>query len=860
MDILNGLLDKVKSELVTKKRAIVFWYDSNPKREIEEIKAGLEEEHIKLWELNEINFFRTKYELEIVSPDQSYVVYASFPKPADKDNLLLDMVLYSAEFQADDIAMLIERYGVEDYIMRPIIEANRVFFNDQRRAAKLSRLLPEQPNAKEFELGMMAVLVGAQSIHLPDIVQHVLVKGLDEETNEAYKRMQKFFTVARFWELSLPYFGLRDMEQTQSLRPLFYALLFSHFATEAMLALPSLEEKYRSTLPNTCRLFIDDWLRATPDHVEILEGYICDAQREWNVQQIIGQASYEQYERCDTFWAIDVQLIERAAYELVHDMADIRIWSERIAYRKKKYWGEQVPFSRLYRVLEEAFLLWTLKEQGKRTKITQNGFEWFTNYVNVSYKIDQTYRRLLTAFIENDTPHERIHSLEIHAIEEMIERLTNWYENVYLQAMASDTDQIVIQQLASQWSIPEIVQQRSFYRQYVRPILQNEPTTRVFVIVSDALRYEAGVELAERLNKRVNGQALVTGMQASIPSYTQLGMASLLPNNEIGLSENGDVLVDGKNSRGLGNRQKILQAYEPQSVAYSLMDLVNTSVSEGEELLKGKRVCYLYHDCIDATGDNQKSERRTYQAVSDTLDELDYAVQKVVARYQAKRIFITSDHGFLFQLRKVEADAKTEAVRGNIVDGNRRFAIGKDLQIPENAARVSLDYIGLYEYEAVIANGLQRFTGGGGLRFIHGGALPQEIIIPVIEYREIFGKGRKKDQQRVDVRIAMRDRIITNYRMKVTLFQEQKAEGEFAPRNLRVAFYQNGERISNEVSLMFDHTGEAAERHQEVIFTLIERPYHMGEDCELRMEDVSAPQTVMYREDVFTIRMYDVLY
>lgn len=860
MDILNSLLDKVKSELVTKKRAIVFWYDSNPEREIEEIKAGLEAEQIKFWELTETNFFRTKYELEIASPDQSFVVYAPFKKPADKDNLLLDMVLYSTEFQADDIAMLIDRYGVEDYVMRPIIEANRAFFNDQRRTAKLSRLLPEQPNAKEFELGMMAVLVGAQSIQLPDIVRHVLVKGLDEGTNEAYKRLRKFFAVERFWELVLPYFGLRKMDQTQSLRSFFYALLFNHFATETMLALPSLEEKYRSTLPNTCRLFIDDWLRATTDHVRILEEYICVAQREWNVQQLIAQAPYEQYERCDTFWAIDVQLIERAAYELIHDTADIRTWSERIAYRKKKYWGEQTSFSRLYRVLEEVFTLWTLKEQWKRAQIPQNGFEWFTNYVNEYYKVDQTYRRLLTIFLEHDTPHEQIGSLEIHAIEEVIERLTNWYENIYLQSIASDTDQIMAQQLASQWPIPQVVQQRSFYKQYVRPILQNEPTTRVFVIVSDALRYEAGVELAERLNKRVNGQAVVTGMQASIPSYTQLGMASLLPNKEIGLSENGDVLVDGKSSRGLDNRQKILQAYEPQSIAYSLMDLVNTSVAEGEELLKGKRVCYLYHNYIDATGDNQKSERYTYRAVSATLDELEHAVQKLVARYQAKRIFITSDHGFLFQLRKIEADAKTEAIRGNIVDGNRRFAIGKHLQVPENATRVSLDYIGLDEHEAVIANGLHRFTGGGGLRFIHGGALPQETILPVIEYREIFGKGRKKEQQRVDVRIAMRDRIITNYRMKVTFFQEQKAEGEFAPRNLRVAFYQNGERISNEVSLMFDHTGEAVERHQDVIFTLIERPYRLGEDCELRMEDVSTPQTELYREEVFTIRMYDVLY
>ena len=47
---------------------------------------------------------------------------------------------------------------------------------------------------------------------------------------------------------------------------------------------------------------------------------------------------------------------------------------------------------------------------------------------------------------------------------------------------------------------------------------------------------------------------------ASLPSYTQLGMASLLPNGDLQIADNdtGMVLVDGQSSQGLDNRRKIL--------------------------------------------------------------------------------------------------------------------------------------------------------------------------------------------------------------------------------------------------------------------------------------------------------------
>ena len=45
-----------------------------------------------------------------------------------------------------------------------------------------------------------------------------------------------------------------------------------------------------------------------------------------------------------------------------------------------------------------------------------------------------------------------------------------------------------------------------------------------------------------------------------LPSYTQLGMAALLPSKELTFAESGAVLADGKSTVGRENREKVLKS------------------------------------------------------------------------------------------------------------------------------------------------------------------------------------------------------------------------------------------------------------------------------------------------------------
>lgn len=290
-----------------------------------------------------------------------------------------------------------------------------------------------------------------------------------------------------------------------------------------------------------------------------------------------------------------------------------------------------------------------------------------------------------------------------------------------------------------------------------------------------------------------------------------------------------------------------------------LKEFMTMQTKDAAAWLKNQRVIFFYHDIIDATGDSQKSELYTFRAVADALRELEGSIGRLFGTYGAARIIVTSDHGFLYQTAPLEPTEKADRVEGIIFSGNRRYALGRGLSVPAGARKLSLDYLGAEE-EAVIAAGLNRFTAGGGARFVHGGALPQESIIPLIICRSVRGVNKRTVQKLVDVRLANRERLITDYRYKATFFQEQKVDDEFRPRRLRLALYQDDERISNEVTLVFDSIEAATRRQVDVIFSIREKTYLSGERCFLRLEDVGSGGVSLYREEEFELRLYNSIF
>ncbi|MDQ0156521.1 BREX-1 system phosphatase PglZ type A [Robertmurraya andreesenii] len=835
MDVIEMVRERIRDEKDKKERAVVFWYDSTGQETVEALSNELTHEEVTVREITENNFFKLKIEIEIEHPTRSYLLYAPFSRPADEENFLLDILLYGSEFKADQIAIWSEQFGVKDVILRTVANRYPSFFNSKERREKLKRVINPSPKEEEIELAILAVLTGAPTSNISHITKHLLLDGLEENNNSNYKKISKLFSIDRMWELLEQYFGLRLSNEQRTLRYLMEQLLFAHFSREATVTIKALDEKYSTVRANICALFIDDWIRGKTEEVKVLEEYIKVMESGFHLRSHLQDISIEQFEKVTTFPLIDALLIEKVTDELQHKTIDLEAWKERIPNRISTHWGSKSGLAGLYRTLLEAVRLTDYKSYLTQYDTRE---ELYGQYAARIHSIDRAYRHFMQAYTELD---------KREMVEPIAEVLTNWYENVYLRKIAEETNYILANEQHS-----KIPLQSGFFKRTIQPILDKE-STRVFVIISDALRYEVGFELCERLNRRINGEASISPMQASLPTYTQLGMASLLPHRKLTLGENKIIYADGEPTNGTANRTKILQKINQDAIAYRWDEFDNWTQTEADSKFKGKRLVYIYHDVIDAVGDSKKSERDTYAAAEKAINDLERTIDRL-SRLQAKRVYITADHGFLYQYSKIEADVKIEAVNGKIIESNRRFALGQGLSIPEGAVKLDENKSELIETETVLAKGINRFTGGGGLQFIHGGAMPQEIIIPLIDYR------RTDRAELVGVSVAMLDKVITNFRVPVTFYQEESISSDFLPRKIKAAFYIENERISNEIEFTFNLTGENHQRTEQLTFNLAEAYYTLGQVCTLKVETVQDKTYEFYKEETFTIRMYDALY
>lgn len=127
--------------------------------------------------------------------------------------------------------------------------------------------------------------------------------------------------------------------------------------------------------------------------------------------------------------------------------------------------------------------------------------------------------------------------------------------------------------MAEDWSLPGVRSQQSFYSSAIAPHIRKGE--RVFVIISDAMRYEVGVELAERLNAETIGDCDVSTLLGVVPSVTKLGMAALLPHRKLDFDVTGRVMIDDRDSSGLENRKKILESYVEDSIAVHFQDVLD---------------------------------------------------------------------------------------------------------------------------------------------------------------------------------------------------------------------------------------------------------------------------------------------
>ena len=806
---LNKLFDRHR---------IVFWYDA--KQELRDDFEALELPGIEKLELVN-NEYGIKYRVLRECPEQKFLLYREGPQPADLDNWLLDVQLAQGEFRTDQVAIWLSdlELGLE---FAEVVRSHAEFFQAIKRKDALKKLLKADDTAGQIRLKMLAVCAGCEA--RMDAVVESLLQELAEGRDEKIRLVGRCSLDGHLWEQMSRYYGYKS--EVPGIRD---------FAIELFKSCYAMGTDGQVKLTGDALVFLKRWKdsRQFEEGYEILSEQCAEV---LGIEQDLAKRDFRTLIELDYFRLIDQKIISdlvRAVAARTVSSGDVSLW---VRQRRQGHWYRE--YRHLYGAIDYAALFTHALDEANLTM--ESLADGVQRYSHFWYRLDQLYRKFVY--------HVRM-SGQASLMGMLADQIENLYSNNYLLKLGDRFQTFV--EAAPKWEALPVRRQKEFFEHWVRSFLRKD--NKVCVIVSDAMRYEIGDELLSLIRQEDRYNAELEPALSMLPSYTQLGMAALLPNRELRIADNetGTVLVDGQSSQGTTNRTKILQAaLDGRGEAITAESFMQLDRDSSRELLKRNDVIYIYHNRIDHTGDKMHSEGQAFEAAEQTLGDIIRLVKKLTAA-NASNILVTADHGFIYQHRPLEESdfASIEASGEAVLYRDRRFVLGKGLAESSGLHKFTSEQLGLTgEMGVQIPKSINRLRlKGSGSRFVHGGASLQEVVIPVLR----INKKRQSDITAVEVDILRgASSVITSGQLAVTLYQAGPVSDKIQPRTLRAGiFTESGELISDSHELSFDLSSDnPRDRELLIRFVLTRKADEAnGQEVILRLEEKHAG-TSHYKE------------
>lgn len=784
MTDLAAVQDVLLNRLASKR--VVFWHDPT-----EEYSADLDA--LDLGAVNiirvESNEFGVKSTI-LADRMSKYLVYRSGEIPRGTANWLLDLELAYGVFTADRISMLQQELGLSDPALLPVINQHQKFFAASSRKQALEKLLSIGDDAALLRAKMCQVLLKASGHKLTDIVRELLVEN-------AAGKHAKFDDLVTFGLDQFLWDGLASIYKYTSTTPTIDDFVLWMFSRAI--------EDFSSTTPEEFRNIRSDFnaLRYDVRTQAVMTTLASRAAEALDVKTRIDHRDYRELAKITIFEEIDRKVIVDLAVAVATQSVTPREVAEIIRQRQHSLWSTK--YTKLYKAIQSASeLLAEIKALPHSIATAAVGLE---KYQSDWFRIDQHYRWFTYAHQTADFQ---------QPLETLKAEVDKQYANRYLYNFGGTWQQAL--EPMREWKSVALAPQAKFFDRHVAPVVK-DGRTKAVVIISDGMRYEVAEELASMIRGENRFDASLSAMLGSLPSYTQLGMASLLPQSSLELTPEAiPVLADGKPTNGTANRDKILQSVNGHAITAA--QVLATPASELRELYKKYQIFYVYHDRIDAAGDDATSERTVFEAAEDTLRELLQLVKKWT-NANATNILITADHGFLYQDTPLEqAYYISEKPQGDVVTKtNRRYVLGRSLKASTAFMTFTSAQAGLVgDIDIQVPKSIHRIPlSGAGTRYVHGGASLQEIVVPVIA----VNKKRKSDVRPVNVDLMPETDKITTGQLAVKLLQREAVTDKVQPRQVRLGLYVGDVLISDQPVLTFDSASDnQRDRYQQAVLYL----------------------------------------
>lgn len=786
----NAKIQQALSNLFEKQR-IVFWYDTR-----REFRADFDSLALPSVEKIELvnNEFGVKYRVLREQPEQKFLLFKDGPEPAHLENWLLDVQLASSStFRTDQVALWLAELelGPDAY---PLLEAHVAFFEAAKRREKLKEWLEPGDSQQALRQKMLAVCVGCEP--RVDVMLETLLAEAAAGTDTRYKLVERSGLSAHFWELIKRHYGYSNDQP--GLQDFVIELFKTCFLTEV-------DAEFKPQLSSEIKVFISRW-KDSRSHAEAFERHSAECAAILQIEDKLQGLDYRKLMTVDEFEAIDRKILSELVREVMArtvSAQDLELW---VRQRRRGHWFER--YQDVYLAIEHGA---QFIQQLELTQLEMDSLaDGVHKYTQTWFRLDQHYRKFI---------HHARESGQASLLLGLNHLVENLYTNNFLSRLNERWQQFV--DACQSWEAPPVVSQRDFFSRYVQPYLERKG--KVCVLISDAFRYEVGEELQSLIRREDRFDAELVPALVNLPSYTQLGMASLLPHQTLQLADDGsgEALVDGSSATGSGNRARILAKAVAASTVVLAKDVLAMGKDESRALVRDHDVVYVYHNLIDKTGDTRDTEERVFGAAEETLEELLRLIKKL-ANANASNLLVTADHGFIYQNHPLQDSdfVSSEPDGAEILYRDRRFVLGRGLRESSSFKAFAPEQLGLAgTLQVQIPKSINRVRlKGSGSRFVHGGATLQEVVIPVIT----VNKKRQSDVGKVEVElIGGGGKTITTGQLAVVLYQTEAVTEKRHPRKLRAGLYSlAGEAISDTHELTFDHASENP-RDREVAVRLI---------------------------------------
>ncbi len=736
--------------------------------------------------------------------------------------------------------------------LREHIKQREGFFS-LSRTASLKLRITENESEESLDLKMISVLAEVEP-SLNNILmvlfaqQSTLLIDGGSEQPELISEMVKLDLLKSFWCLCESNFAYSV--EKKNVKDLLYKLFCTDFCIH--IDMPSSEKSWAvgnmlSTASGraSASAFMLEWRDSKRFSVNY-DVIAKSVSKELGIENRCNGYSPAELQECYTFEVVEQAVIRGLVQNLTNDIdgRDVNVLTasvveDIISKRLSGHWCQEKPeYAGIYQALKSADILFSLRKKYVDGFHYRSAKEMFSVYSTELFLFDHHYR----LFNQNVDLVQSKSSDILRKIDDDIEAL---YVDWFLYEFGVVWDNLLEQDRSlDNWSNVSPILQTNFFTEQVKQPILNKSAKRMFVIISDALRYEVAHELMNNINAEKSYKSKLKPMLGVLPSYTQLGMAALLPHKVLDYdTDSAIVLADGQSTSGIDNRNNILRTNS--GLAISSKELSGWTQKYGRESLKNESIVYVYHDTIDAISDTFSTEHKAFEACEKAVKEVTDLVKKAF-KLNASRVLVTADHGFLFQQKGLTQPEKTGLggiPAGAFVD-KKRYILGRNM--PENElcwhGNISNTVSSAIQsdVEFILPKGANRFHFKGGARFVHGGAMPQEICVPLLDVRLL--KGKKADQnekEKVGIITEKTTIRFVNQIEKVRFIQTNPVGDNFITRKVTAVIRDaQGTSVSSEEALLFDATSDSMnERTREARFKLIGSDFNRNESYQLFVID-----------------------